>query len=356
MGKIESLMERVADHVIEKRNIYFTLAIIITVFFGWQCRKLSIKTIFPDLLPQQHPYIKLHNEIRNMFGGANQVLIMVGVKPTGKYKDIFNVETLTKVKNITEDMFRLNAVDRYKIISIASSQIRDFKSLPSGYTSVPVMFPEVPQTPEDIRKLKLVIYGNPITYPGLVSLDSAKTLIQVDFFEEQMDYTITFKELQDLRKKYEDANNFVAIAGNPMHIGYIESYVPQALWIFVYTIAAMLFMFLLIFRSLRGMMLPLVAGLINAVWGLGLLAMLKFNLDPLVLVFPFLIAARTASHAVQVLKRYTEEAFKLQDSKAACKKVISSMIVPGTSGVITETSGIIIIAITPIKLLYKINY
>jgi predicted RND superfamily exporter protein len=130
--------------------------------------------------------------------------------------------------------------------------------------------------------------------------------------------------------------------------------VPQALWIFVCTIAAMLFMFLLIFRSLRGMVLPLVAGLINAVWGLGLLAMLNFNLDPLVLVFPFLIAARTASHAVQVLKRYTEEAFKLQEIKAACKKVISSMIVPGTSGVITETSGIIIIAITPIKLLYKI--
>ncbi len=107
MGKIETFMERVADHVIEKRNIYLILAIIITVFFGWQCRKLSVKTVFADLLPQQHPYIKLHNEIRNKFGGANQVLIMVGVKPKGKYKDIFNVETLTKVKNITEDMFQL---------------------------------------------------------------------------------------------------------------------------------------------------------------------------------------------------------------------------------------------------------
>ena len=188
MGKIETLMERVADHVIEKRNIYLTLAIIITVFFGWQCRKLSIKTVFADLLPQKHPYIMLHNEIRNMFGGANQVLIMVGVKNTGKYKDIFNTETLTKIKNITEDLFQFNAVDRYKIISIASQKIRDFKALPQGYTSVPVMFPKVPQTAEDINKLRLTVYGNPITYPGLVSLDSAKSLIQVDFFEEQMDY------------------------------------------------------------------------------------------------------------------------------------------------------------------------
>ena len=109
------------------------------------------------------------------------------------------------------------------------------------------MFPNVPQTADDINKLRLTIYGNPITYPGLVSLDSAKTLIQVDFFEEQMDYRATFKELQALRKKYEDDDHFVAIAGNPMHIGYIESYVPQALKIFAYTIIAMLVMFFLFF-------------------------------------------------------------------------------------------------------------
>jgi len=355
MGKIETFMERLADHVIEKRNIYLALAIIITIFFGWQCRKLSVKTIFADLLPQKHPYIKLHNEIRDKFGGANQVLIMVGVKNTGKYKDIFNVETLTKIRNITEEMYKLNAVDRYKINSIASSHIRDFKALPEGYTSVPVMFPNIPQTPEEIKKVRLVIYGNPITYPGLVSLDSAKALIQVDFLEQKMDYLVTFKELQALRKKYEDDNHFIAIAGNPMHIGYIESYVPQALRIFVYTILAMLFMFLLFFRSKRGMVMPVVAALISAVWGLGFLAMLNFNLDPLVVVFPFLIGAMAASHSVQVVKRYREESVKLGAGKEACKKVIASLFVPGLAGVITDASGILIIAITPIDILYKIT-
>jgi len=355
MGKTGTFMERLADHVIEKRNIYLALAIIITIFFGWQCRKLSVKTIFADLLPQKHPYIKLHNEIRDKFGGANQVLIMVGVKPTGKYKDIFNVETLTKIRNITEEMYKLNAVDRYKIFSIASSYIRDFKALPEGYTSVPVMYPNIPQTPEDIRKLRMVIYGNPICYPGLVSLDSAKALVQVDFLEQKMDYMVTFRELQELRKKYEDDNHFIAIAGNPMHIGYIESYVPQALKIFVYTILAMLFMFLLFFRSKRGMVMPVAAALISAIWGLGFLAMLNFNLDPLVVVFPFLIGAMAASHSVQVVKRYREESVKLGAGKEACKKVIASLFVPGLAGVITDSSGILIIAITPIDILYKIT-
>jgi hypothetical protein len=348
-------MERFADHVIEKRNIYLALAIIITIFFCWQCRKLSVKTVFADLLPQKHPYIQLHNEIRNMFGGANQVLIMVGVKPAGKYKDIFNTETLTKIRNITEDLFQFTAVDRYKIISIASQKIKDFKARPEGYVSVPVMFPNVPQTEDEIKKLRLTVYGNPITYPGLVSLDSAKSLIQVDFFEEQMDYRVTFKELQDLRRKYEDDNHFVAIAGNPMHIGYIESYVPQAVRIFAYTIIAMLVMFLLFFRSKRGMVMPVAAALISAVWGLGFLAMLNFNLDPLVLVFPFLIGAMAASHSVQVVKRYREEVLLHGEGKQACKKVITSLFVPGLAGIVTDSSGILIIAITPIEILYKIT-
>ncbi len=107
-----------------------------------------------------------------------------------------------------------------------------------------------------------------------------------------------------------------------MHIGYIESYVPQALKIFVYTIIAMLVMFFVFSRTRRGMVMPVFAALISAVWGLGFLAMLNFNLDPLVLVFPFLIGAMAASHSVQVVKRYREESITLGNGKAACKKVI----------------------------------
>jgi len=51
-------------------------------------------------LPQKHPYIQVHNKIRNIFGGANQVLIMVQVREG----DIFNSSTLKKVKWISEEL------------------------------------------------------------------------------------------------------------------------------------------------------------------------------------------------------------------------------------------------------------
>lgn len=352
-------MKRFADFIIEKRLIFLSGIIIITAFFLYQAvTKLTIKTNFPDLLPYNHAYVSLHNEIRNKFGGANQVLIMLQVRDKedgGQYDDIFNVETLTTVKNITEELITFTGVDRYKILSLASRKVRDFKISASGYSMEHVMFPDVPQTKKGLEELRRTVYGNPICYPVLVSLDSRKTLIMVDFFEEQLDYMTCFKEFRALREKYENDNIIVAIAGEPLHLGYIQHYVSDVLKILAYTVLAMMVVFLIYFRSKRGMFLPILAAAVSAVWGLGFLSLLGFNLDPLVLVFPFLIAAMAASHSVQVIKRYKEEAYILQDVKKSCKSVIEHLFVPGFAGIITDASGIIVIALTPIPILQKIT-
>lgn len=351
-------MERIADLIIEKRWYFLAVIILITGFFGYHASHMKVQTLFSDLLPQNHEYINVHNEVRNVFGGANQVLVMVQVKDPekgGKYKDIFNTDTLTRVKYITDELRKFNAVDRYKILSIAHRKVRDMKMTSQGYISKPLMWPEVPQTEEGLEALRLMVYGNGMAYPGLVSLDSKSALIMVDFFEEKIDYETCFKEFQDLRRKMEDENHIVAIAGEPMHLGYIDSYVGDVIKILIYTVLAMMIVFFLYFRTKRGMLLPIVAALISAVWGLGFLSMLGYNLDPLVLVFPFLIAAMAASHSTQVGKRYREEIQDGVDNKTVCKRVIQNLFKPGLGGILTDASGIIIIAITPISLLQKIT-
>ncbi len=352
-------MKRFADFIINNRLPILIVIIAITVFFLYQAiTNLTVKTIFPDLLPRNHAYTKLHDEIQHKFGGANQVLIMVQVRDSedgGAYNDIFNTETLTIVKDITNKLYTFPAVDRNKIMSLASRSVRDIKITTQGMSLDNIMFPDVPQTQEELDELRLTVYGSPMCYPVLVSLDSKKTLIMVDFFEEQIDYRELFKYFTDLRAEFENENNIVAIAGEPMHLGYIDNYVGDVLKILGITILAMMIILYVFFRSFRGMTLPVLAAAISAVWGLGFLSLMRFNLDPLVLVFPFLIAAMAASHSVQVIKRYTEEAYRLQDVKKASKCVIEHLFVPGFAGIITDASGIIVIALTPIPILQKIT-
>ena len=52
----------------------------VTVFFALQIPAVRIVSDFADLLPQQHPYIQLHNSIRDTFGGANNVILSVEVE------------------------------------------------------------------------------------------------------------------------------------------------------------------------------------------------------------------------------------------------------------------------------------
>jgi len=351
-------MKRFADIIIEKRVIFLILIILLTGFFLYQAlTKLTVRTFFADMLPRNHAYIKLHDEIRDTFGGANQVYIMVQVRDKvdgGQYEDIFNYESLKIIQSITDDCLKLQGVDRFKIMSLASNKVKNVKMSAEGMSIKSVMYPDIPKTQQELDELRSIVYGNPMCYPGLLSFDSKKSLIMVDFFEDEIDYKVVFQQLRVLRKKYENENNIIAIAGEPMHLGYIDSYVKDVLKILLYTVIAMMAMFFLYFRSKRGMLLPIIAAAVSAVWGLGFLSLLGYNLDPLVLVFPFLIAAMAASHSVQVIKRYKEEAYRIGDVKASCKSVIEHLFVPGFAGIITDASGIIVIALTPIPILQKI--
>jgi len=178
-------MKRFAEFVIKRRLLIVALITVATVYFGYQIiTKLKVKTDFSELLPQTHPYIKVHNEFRRLFGGANFLVIMVKVKEG----DIFNIETLGKVKYITEELEKIPGVDRYKIVSIASHKLKDHRVSSWGMEAVPLMYPHLPQNEDEMAVLKNAIFSNEMYYGTYVSFDLKKTLIFADFFEEEMDY------------------------------------------------------------------------------------------------------------------------------------------------------------------------
>ena len=58
-----------------------TLLIIGLITLGFALRVPGVRIVsdFADLLPQDHVYIQLHNEIRDTFGGANNIIVAVTV-------------------------------------------------------------------------------------------------------------------------------------------------------------------------------------------------------------------------------------------------------------------------------------
>jgi predicted RND superfamily exporter protein len=206
-------MEKISDFIIEKRIWFLTIISLLSLLFAYKVKDVKVYTKFADLLPQGHEYIKVHNEIRAQFGGANTVTMVLQVREG----DIFNPTTLQKIRDITDELYLIPGVDRFKIFSMAVNLLVDMVVTSGGWEYQSMMWPDVPKTQAEINKLKERIFASGY-YGSFVFYDSKKTLIRADFFEDEIDYSVVFKELRRLQEKYEDDNHTLSINGEPLHL------------------------------------------------------------------------------------------------------------------------------------------
>jgi len=343
----DRLMKKLADFVITRRLLVLIIITAITVYFGYQLRHLTVGTNFNELLPQTHPYVKIHNEFREVFGGANFLVIMVSVKEG----TIFNRETLEKIRYITNELEGLPGIDRYKIVSIASRKLKNTQITSWGLEAVALMYPEVPKDDKEMAVLRNAIYSNEAYYGFYVSLDSKKSLIFADFFEGELNYTAVYQQLEAMRKKTEDGNTTISIVGHPMHLGVVASMINLVNMIMLGTAIVIPILLYFAYRSIWATIMVPLAGIVSGIWGLGFMGIMRYNLDPLIFVMPFLISLMAFRHSHQLYNRYYEEYAKTKDNLAGIRVIIENMFMAGLTSIITDAFGIAIVALAPIPVL-----
>jgi hypothetical protein len=204
-------MKRVAEWIVKRRFPISIGVLLLTAFFGFHSLKIEMYTAFSDLVPTDHPFIKVHNEFSKIFGGANLVLLAVEVKEG----NIFNPRTLAKIKKLTEMLELTRGASNYQIFSIARQKVKDVRATSWGIEVQPIMWPNVPQIEEDLERLQNAIYANPTIAGRLVSMDGKAALITAAFHEERLDYAALFRRIQSAIREVEDKNTKVYAAGEP---------------------------------------------------------------------------------------------------------------------------------------------
>ncbi len=74
------------------------------------------------------------------------------------------------------------------------------------------------------------------------------------------------------------------------------------------------------------------------------MGIMGYNLDPLILVMPFLISLMAFRHSHQLYNRYYEEYISTGDNLAGIRVVIEKMFLPGLTSIVTDAFGIAIVA------------
>ena len=186
-----SKVHRAFSWFIDHRVLLIALVLLATVGMGYMASKVEVKTIFSDLLPKTHPYVKVNQQFKSTFGGSNLVTIMV----ENQKGEIFDLKVLEAVQKLTVGMQQVNGIDTYQIISLASKKIKEIRASTEGVESKPIMWPRLPESPEQMAKLRAAVLNNPLVYGPYVSLDLKATLITADFRDGEIDYTKAFNEI-----------------------------------------------------------------------------------------------------------------------------------------------------------------
>lgn len=195
----------------------------------------------------------------------------------------------------------------------------------------------------ELEQLRHDVVANPGVYGLLVSPDLKSALIKGTLNEGQLDYEKVFNQLQELRANELTPGVSLYATGQPVLVGWVASYVDQILQIFLYTVLIMLLLLVAYFRRWYGILLPVVGLVLTSIWGIGILSLLGYNLDPLMLVIPFLISARAMSHGIQLVERYYLELEVCGDTKTAARSAFENLFRPGSLGVISDAIGLLLI-------------
>ncbi len=348
---ISRFLRSVEVFVFYHPRVFLAAIVLLTIGFATRVPYLEMYSNFADLLPQEHPYIQLHNEVKDTFGGANNVVVAISVEEG----DIFTSEVLARVHTLTQGVDSLPGVNHNLVRSLTHRTVRKIWLTEMGnMNSQPYYDPLKPNlSDEQLAQMRIDVMSNPTVYGLLVSPDLKSVLVRGTFNEGQLDYVEIFRQLGDLKEqvKAEQASTAapqieIYATGQPVLMGWVYSYLDQIVQIFFLTLAILLTLLFAYFRSrIYGIVLPIIGVLISATWGLGIVSLLGFNLDPLTLVIPFLITARAMSHGIQLVERYYQEAPHAKDNHDAARRTFESLFRPGTLGIVSDAVGLLLISL-----------
>ena len=352
----ETRGQAIANWLMDRKWISFLIICVPTIMLAMHISKIEVYSRFADLLPEKHEYIQNYNRMKQTFGGAN--VVSMALETTDPKKDIFTLGTLQKIKMLTEQVDLITGVNHYQVASIAHPKIRRVLTTAGGLIkSEPVLPKDLPQDEAGLKQLREESFNNDIVYGTYVSTDGRSALILAGFDEERLNYTEIHTRLIELKNEVEkDGETKLFIAGEPMLKGWIYFYSKELKVIFGVTGAVMIALLWFHFGSLVGVLVPAIGTFLSAVWGLGFVGWMGFNLDPLILVVPILISARTASHCVQLMERYYDEIRLGHQKETAVRVAMGELLLPATLGILADAFALLVLTVSSMPMISKLGY
>jgi predicted RND superfamily exporter protein len=345
------MVEKIERLVFSARAAVLAVFALITVFMLYQVTGLGADTSLEKMVPLGHPYIQNLLKYKDDLGLGNDIRLAVAVKQG----DIFNPQYLDTVKKITDEAFYIPGVDRAKLKSLWTPNVRWTEVTKDGFQGG-----EVTQGYDGTANTLGALRSNVLRsgqVGRLVADDFKSTIVYIPLLDgEKINYTQLSDQLEKIRDKYQGQNAGIEIhiTGFAKKVGDLIQGGTKIALFFLAAIIITLALLLWEFRDPVSAVVVVVCSIVAVIWQLGVVKMLGFGLDPYSMLVPFLVFAIAVSHSVQIVNTVTLESAAGADKEAAARSAFRMLIKAGIMGLAMEAIGfltLLVIHIDVIRLL-----
>jgi uncharacterized protein len=314
---------------------------------------LRIDSSFYKTLPLRHEYMRTYLDPRVAdFRGANRVLVAL----VARDGNMFTPQFFAAMRKATDEVIVMDGIDRTQVQSIFTPNVRYLEVVEDGIEAgnvVPADFTptaeNLAQVRENIRKAGIV--GRLVANDFSGALVSA-IVLDTDAQGKAVDPIRVAHELERrVRQPLTGHGIDVHIIGFAQVMGDIADGAGWVVMFAVLTLTLTLLAVRLYCLSWRVAAVPVLCSCIAVIWQLGTLVLLRFGLDPIGLLVPFLVFAIGVSHGVQKISAVGDAALAGLDSMEAARRTFRQLLAPAIVALLADLVGFVTILLIPVQVI-----
>lgn len=305
------------DKFVQKApRLIIAVIILITLFFGYHAAQIEINTDIKDMFPEGHPALETFDHVSDKYGGSEYVIVLF------EDQNIIDTQTLSNIDSLTQSLDQLDEVNKVRSIT----NIEEITG--SGMTvEVKEYLKEIPKTKAEANELQADLKTKDRYLGSLVSEDFqvAPVIAQLN---SDVDQAEVVKKVNQI---VEEANfeEETYLAGSPvLSKRMTDKMKSDILRLFPLVSIIVLLILFASFRSMRGVLLPIMIVLFSVVWTIGLISLTGNTLSMVSTALPVLLVSVGSAYAIHFLARYYED---LSEGATEVKAISLSILKVGTA-------------------------
>ncbi|WP_110992703.1 efflux RND transporter permease subunit [Pseudomonas sichuanensis] len=335
-----NLLERL---VFNHRLPFVACMLLATLLLGYLAlTRLELRPSFEKMIPRSHPFIQNYLDNRDSLRGLGNSLRVVVENHNG---DIFDPGYLQALRQVNDQLFLGQGVDRAWMKSLWSPAVRWTEVTEQGFQGGPVMPDGYQGRPADIDQLRQNIERAGIV-GSLVAHDFKSSMLIVPLLDQDsatgkgIDYHAFSQRLEQLRAEHEAGGLYrLHVIGFAKLMGDLIDGLHQVMLFFALAVLVSLAIIYLYTRCLRSTLLVVLCSLTAVVWQLGIVAWLGYAIDPYSILVPFLIFAIGVSHAAQKMNGILQDIGRGTHRLVAARYTFRRLFIAGVTALLADAVG-----------------